>query len=290
MEPMNVALAYFDAWNRHDSSAIRGLFHDGGTYRDPAAGTLAGDAIAGYADSLFAAFADLFFEIVAAAPAGDGWVAAQWVMRGTHTGPLLDGPPTGRQIVLTGADFVVVEGDRIRSVTGYFDQKDFVEQLGFQVAVQPRVSGPIRFGTSLHMGSGNKKPGAISITRIAARSEGENAEIERHVSEVLEELANAPGFIGTVLTTIGWGGHTITAWETPEAPRQLLASEAHRAAMSRFLGHELAAGGMTSVWVPLRINLWLRCESCGKMVHTKDGEPGGECRCGASLTNEFAFL
>jgi predicted ester cyclase len=61
-------------------------------------------------------------------------VAAQWMMRGTHTGSLFGGPPTGRKIALPGADFITVEGDRIRSVRGYFDRKDIADQLGFQDA------------------------------------------------------------------------------------------------------------------------------------------------------------
>lgn len=73
MEPIDVARAYLEAWNRHDSSAIRGLFHDGATYRDPAAGTLVGEAIAAYADSLFAAFRFLGHELAT------GGMTSVWV-------------------------------------------------------------------------------------------------------------------------------------------------------------------------------------------------------------------
>jgi steroid delta-isomerase-like uncharacterized protein len=133
MEPMKVAQAYFEAWNQRDPAKIIQSFVGGGTYLDPTSGgTLAGEKIGQYASALFAAFPDLTFEIVTAGPVGEDMVAAQWIMRGTHTGSLMGGPPTGRKIALPGADFITVEGDRIRSVRGYFDQKDIADQLGFQ--------------------------------------------------------------------------------------------------------------------------------------------------------------
>ena len=135
MDSMRVARTYFEAWNRRDSAKIVAIFADGGTYIDPASGgMLAGDKIGQYASALFAAFPDLTFEIVTAGPVGENMVAAQWMMRGTHTGSLFGEPPTGRNIALPGADFIAVEGDRIRSVRGYFDQKDIADQLGFQDA------------------------------------------------------------------------------------------------------------------------------------------------------------
>ncbi len=69
-------------------------------------------------------------------------VAAQWVMRGTNTGPFGGGPSTGQSVALPGADFISVEGDKIRSVQGYFDQKTFVEQLGLQVIVRVLLVSP----------------------------------------------------------------------------------------------------------------------------------------------------
>lgn len=136
MELLQVAQRYFDTWNRRDPAAIGATFADGGTYNDPAAGQrLTGEALADYARRLFTAFPDLAFEIVSIAPAGERMVAAQWLMRGTHTGPLAGGPPTGRSIALPGADFIVVEGDKILAVQGYFDQLTFLAQLGLQGSV-----------------------------------------------------------------------------------------------------------------------------------------------------------
>lgn len=136
MSALEVAQRYFDAWQRHAPAGIVACFAAGGAYQDPAAGqALSGEAIGAYAAGLFQGFLDLSFDIVSAQESEAGVVAAQWVMRGTDRGALPGLPPSGRTIALPGADFLVVEGDLTRSVTGYFDQKAFVEQLGLQVIV-----------------------------------------------------------------------------------------------------------------------------------------------------------
>jgi steroid delta-isomerase-like uncharacterized protein len=129
---MRVAAAYFEAWNQHDPGRIVASFADGGTYMDPASGgALKGAAIGHYASGLFTAFPDLAFEVVSCGPIGEGMIAAQWLMRGTNTGSMSGGPPTGKSIALPGADFITIEGSKIRSVRGYFDMKELGHQLGF---------------------------------------------------------------------------------------------------------------------------------------------------------------
>ncbi len=83
---------------------------------------------------------------------------------------------------------------------------------------------------------------------------------------------------------------TITAWEDAEAPSQLLKGGTHKQAMDHFFStgaREFSSGGMTSVWVPNRINaLWVRCKSCGQMVASDKAQ--GRCSCGAALP-ELAY-
>jgi len=60
-------------------------------------------------------------------------VACQWVWRGTNSGTLPDRKPaTGRVVTLSGASFVRVEGDKVRSEQVYFDRQDLFEQLGLK--------------------------------------------------------------------------------------------------------------------------------------------------------------
>ena len=57
-------------------------------------------------------------------------VAIQWMLHGTHTGPLMDGtPPSGRKVSYPGASFVQVEGDKIRSEQTYVDPQTVAELL-----------------------------------------------------------------------------------------------------------------------------------------------------------------
>lgn len=290
MEPAQTAQRYFDAWNGRNPGAIVATFADGGTYADSALpAPLTGEAIGAYAQGLWEAFPDLAFEIVSVAQGGDGLVAAEWRMTGTNTGSFHGLPPTGKRVSLPGCDFVRVEGGQIRSVQGYFNAGALPAALGLDVIVQPKTIGPFTFGTSTraHHGS-TAAPGAFSITVLEARSEEEKQKVRDTSRQIATEMLGMPGFIGFVGATLADRMMTITAWETPEAPRQLLKGGEHRSAMSRFFGPELASGGFTSVWVPARINpRWVRCPSCAKMADS--GAAQGKCACGAALPEPLAY-
>jgi steroid delta-isomerase-like uncharacterized protein len=284
MQPVDVARHYFNAWNRHDPTAILATFAEGGSYSDPTTGgALRGEAIAAYAGGLFAVFPDLSFEIVSAGATDPRTVAAQWVMRGTQSGPMSGLPPSGRAIELPGSDFIVVEGDRIRSVQGYFDQKAFLEQLGLQVIAQPFSIGPAVFGTSSYVPfRSHVKPGAFSLTALQVRSDEEVTQVREISRQITREMAQMPGALSFMGVVIGHRMYTIAAWEDAEQPRQLLMGGAHKEAMAKFFGPEISSGGQTSVWIPERLNaLWVRCPACGRMANAD--APGGRCRCGEAL-------
>ncbi len=284
MGSLDVAQRYFDAWNRRDPSGVAEIFADGGTYTDPTtAGPLSGDAIAGYVGRLLAAFPDLFFDVGRRAIAGDGTVAAEWMMRGTNSGSFAGAPPTGRRVALPGADFIVASGERIRSVQGYFDQRTIVDQLGFQVSVMPAQTGPVAFGTSAYFQPGNRtRPGAFSLTAIQVRSDKEAEQVSDYSRRIIGETARMPGFISFVGTVVGHRLMTVTAWTDADKPEQVLRGAAHSEAAGRFFGPDFAVGGVTSVWVPHRINaMWVRCEECGRMADAS--RPGASCACGQPL-------
>jgi steroid delta-isomerase-like uncharacterized protein len=112
---------YTDAWNRHDAAGIVATFAERGTYTDPTTpGSLTGAAISAYAQSLWDAFPDLSFETTSLIQNDQGLVSAEWLMKGTNTGPVMGLPPTGRSIALAGADFARIEGGKILSLQGYF--------------------------------------------------------------------------------------------------------------------------------------------------------------------------
>jgi predicted ester cyclase len=62
-----------------------------------------------------------------------GLVAIQWILHGSHTGPLMDGTaPIGRTVAYPGVSFVQVEGDKIRSEKVYVDRQTVAELLGLK--------------------------------------------------------------------------------------------------------------------------------------------------------------
>lgn len=290
LNSLQVAQDYFDAWNAHDSKAIVEVFADGGTYTDPTTpGPLSGDAIGGYAEALWAAFPDLSFDIVSIARDETGLIAAEWRMKGTNRGSMNGLPPTMAAVELPGADFIRLDGEKIRSVQGYFDGAAVPRALGLDVIVQPKAIGPFSFGVSTRASNGNTTtPGAFSITWIAARTDAEKLEIQQSGRQITEEMLRMPGFISWVSAHVGDRMMTITAWESPEAIQQLMKAQVHRVAMKSTLDGNLGGGGVTGVWVPARLNRRLvRCTVCSKMV---DGEKAqGTCPCGAALPDLPAY-
>jgi steroid delta-isomerase-like uncharacterized protein len=290
MKPLEVAQMYFDAWNRRDAAGLVATFADGGTYVDPASGgELKGEAIGNYAAGLWRAFPDLKFDVASAGECGDSLVAAQWVMRGVNSGSFAGLPPTGRSVELAGADFVRVEGDKVRSVRGYFDSRGVPEQLGIKVLVQPESLGPFTFGSSTRVQTGKRtKPGAFSITMLQARSPEEAKKVTDYSPRIVSEMLAMPGFIGWLGVAVGSSMITVTAWEDANAPRQLVKQGAHMEAMRDFFGPEISSGGYTSVWVPERFNAtWVRCGACARMVdHEKSA---GRCVCGEMLPEPAAY-
>ena len=174
--PMDVAQAYFAAWNRRDPEGIVSTFMPGGTYSDPAAGEgLTGAAIAAYAAGLFTAFPYHGFELVDARIETYRLVVAEWTMRGTNRGPLQGGPPTGGTVTVHGIDVIRVQDGGIASVHGYFDRQTLLQQLGLQVLVLPFRAGPVsvREGTARRARSAPRPPRRRSAMRRIPRESRE---------------------------------------------------------------------------------------------------------------------
>lgn len=77
----------------------------------------------------FKAFPDLTFsldEIIAE----DDTVAIRWQATGTHEGPLMELPPTGKQVTLKGMNFLRLEGGKIVEDWVLWDGMGLMQQLG----------------------------------------------------------------------------------------------------------------------------------------------------------------
>ena len=283
MQPTEVARRYIDAWNARSPTAITKIFVEGGTYSDPVTdGPLTGVAIGRYAEGLFAPFPDLNFDITSNAECASG-VVLEWTMRGTNTGSLRGLPPTGARIAQPGIDLIRTTGDKVASVRGYFDRQTMLEQLGIQVVVQPHQVGPITFGTSTRVRSGNNAtPGAFSLTMVDACSDEEVQEIRMYSRRIMLAMPSMPGFLSFLGAVVGRRLYTVSAWTGPEEAHCVMRDQAHKEASSEFLRGKLGTAFHSSIWTPHHLSArWIRCPSCGRMTGAKEGEH--VCACGSPL-------
>jgi steroid delta-isomerase-like uncharacterized protein len=57
-------------------------------------------------------------------------VMIRWIMRGTHNGPLMDIPATGKLVTVTGTDIFRMAGGKIVELWQHWDQLGLLQQLG----------------------------------------------------------------------------------------------------------------------------------------------------------------
>jgi len=117
-----------------DADALERLYASDAVADTPDEGRLEGrDAIVGWLHTFSQAFSDISFEMIATTEAGESAVDEAY-LSATHTGPM-PGPegeiaPTGNRIRLRECDAVTVREGRVVSHRFYFDQLDFLSQLG----------------------------------------------------------------------------------------------------------------------------------------------------------------
>ena len=71
---------------------------------------------------------------------------------------------------------------------------------------------------------------------LEARSDEEVEQIREISREIVSEMLEMQGFIGWTGMTIGHRMMTVTAWETPEDPRQMYRRGRHPEAVRKFHG------------------------------------------------------
>jgi steroid delta-isomerase-like uncharacterized protein len=280
---------YLLAWNEHNVNEILATLAADGTYEDPTTqGPLGGADLEQHLTGFFAAFPDVTFEVTSVC-GGDDCLAVNWLMRGTNAGPLQpDLPPTGASIALPGVDLFHLDGDIIRSVQGFFDQKTFLEQLGLQVMVQPWEFGPVKFGRAVWLSSGRQtKPAAFSTTWVDVPDEAQAVEVVQRTRQMFSALLEMPGFIGATFTRVGNRLATQTAWDTAESAHAMRKLADHKEAVQRAFGGDLGTAFQTSVWVVEHQNpLWVRCGVCDRL---ESYETGGRSVCGEPFPEQPSY-
>ncbi|GCE30064.1 hypothetical protein KDA_55480 [Dictyobacter alpinus] len=126
----DVARAYFEAQNRHNTEWLMQLFGSSGTFQDPTmSAPISGEKLQQAFAAGFVSFPDMTFEVLDLFDDGADRVAVQWRWRATNTGPLGDAPPTGQAIDIAGMDLLVISEGTIQSARAYFDLAAMTNQL-----------------------------------------------------------------------------------------------------------------------------------------------------------------
>ena len=127
----DVILRHIDAFNDRDSDADP--WSADAEMTAPGARVTGRDNVIGFIAVFQEAFPDLRLEIKQLLSDGPA-AAAEGIMAGTHDGVLHtpdgDVAPTGRTLALPWAAVYVTDGDTLKSEHLFFDQMDFLGQLG----------------------------------------------------------------------------------------------------------------------------------------------------------------
>ena len=123
-----------EALNRHDLAAVAEGYSQQVVVSSPD-GTYEGrEAAAAYLNGFVDAFPDLTINVWSKVTSG-ALVCDEWTLTGTNTGAIAlpDGstlPATGRRVELRGCDIAAVEDGHVISHRMYFDNTEFLNQLG----------------------------------------------------------------------------------------------------------------------------------------------------------------
>jgi steroid delta-isomerase-like uncharacterized protein len=127
------AKEFIKAFNSHDERRIREGYADNAVFQAPGVRVEGGDAAAGFAMAYIRAFPDVRLTVTNQVEGSD-WVAFEATFEGTHQGTL-EGPggaipATNRRITGDAAEFLRFEGGKVAEEHLYFDQLEFLTDLG----------------------------------------------------------------------------------------------------------------------------------------------------------------
>lgn len=133
---------YNEVWNAGKFDVLNELIANGAPIHDP--GTpieVAGPDGMGQLISMYrGAFPDTHFTILAQVAEGD-LVLTQWKARGTHTGALMNIPPTNRVAEVTGMDLTRYANGKAVEAWVNWDTLGLLQQIGVIPVMAPATVG-----------------------------------------------------------------------------------------------------------------------------------------------------
>ena len=121
---------YHDAWNSGDTEALDGIMAPDVVNHSPLPGQPEG--VAGFKQALQmmrGGVPDLTITIDSSVAEGDR-VSTRWTGSGTHTGPLMGIPASGKLVTVSGIDICRVSNGRIVEYWQELDTLSMLQQLG----------------------------------------------------------------------------------------------------------------------------------------------------------------
>ncbi len=120
-----------EGWNARDLAVIDAIYAPNVVQHDPSSPVpvTSSEALKGYVSSFLTAFPDLHFTIDDLLAEGDK-VLWRFTSQATHTGPLMNIPPTGKRATVTGMVLFRVTNDKIAEVWVNFDTLGMLQAIG----------------------------------------------------------------------------------------------------------------------------------------------------------------
>lgn len=134
-----IVVEHMESENRHEFDATMETFGHPRYEIIPTGDVYDGaEEVQRYFDDTRAAFPDQRNELVELHHTDDG-VIVEFMLKGTHEGPLRGIPPTGKPFECRCTSFFIFEGDSLVCERAYFDSATIMAQLGL---IQPAPSLP----------------------------------------------------------------------------------------------------------------------------------------------------
>jgi len=128
LEAVTDVLAF---WNTQNVAGVLAYYNDDITWRNVALEEIyeGKEQVEEFLVRLFTAFPDLRFSVTDKIVRGNT-VAERWIMQGTHLGPFMGVPPTGRAVEIAGMSMVEMRDGKFARDNFYFDSGIVLRQVG----------------------------------------------------------------------------------------------------------------------------------------------------------------
>jgi steroid delta-isomerase-like uncharacterized protein len=152
-------------WNRHDVNGVLEYYDDGIIWTNIALEEQyhGKQEVGGFIRQLITAFPDLHFTVSERLP-HEQFLAEKWEIHGTHLGPFLNIPATGRPIVIPGMSMVELKDGKFYRDSFYFDSTGVLRQMGLMPPLSVTQTLP---GRALLWAAVNRLPVATLAAFLA---------------------------------------------------------------------------------------------------------------------------